>query len=92
LSTSWSAQQNKVFFLGFRNDSNSYLIMDYDSFYLHQAREVMFQEDTPACITKDITKRISTYIKDNNNNKLNLCLDLSFIYKLLCNYTNNNIL
>jgi len=32
----------------------------------------MFQEDTPACITKDITKRISPYIKDNN--KLNLCL------------------
>jgi len=80
----------KGFFLGFSNDSNSYLIMDYNNFSLHQVREVLFQEDTPACITKDITKRISPYVKDNNN-KLNLCLDLSFINKLLSNYTNNNI-
>jgi len=32
--------------------------MDYNNFSLHQVREVIFQEDTPACITKDITKRI----------------------------------
>jgi len=52
-------------FSGFSNDSNSYLIMDYNNFSLYQVREVIYQEDTPACITKDITKRISPYIKDD---------------------------
>jgi len=55
--------------------------MDYNNFSIHQVREVMFQEDTPACITKDITNRTSLYIRDHNNNKLNLYLHLDLYFK-----------
>jgi len=71
----------KRFFLWFSNNSNSYLIMDYNNLFLHHVKEVKIQEYTPFHINKDITKRISPYIKDNYNNKLNLCLDLSFFNK-----------
>jgi len=55
--------------------------MDYNNLFLHHVKEVKIQEYTSFHINKDITKRISPYIKDNYNNKLNLCLDLSFFNK-----------
>ena len=68
----FSPNSKKGVFLGFNEESNAYIVMDYNDFKIHKVREIYCMEDTPSNL------KLSNKIKSRFLGKRFLDFDFNF--------------